>query len=142
MPEYKTIYKFLEELQTYQSNHYGYYPRDLLVQAYHNLPKGIKTYLTPTDNKRRKLWRGCDGLSETRAVSFTTNKGIAHLFGAYVIPFTMVSSYLGLIDTEAARKLNRKLGYGFEISDDEGEVLAINIQWHPSLEKNLRQYLV
>lgn len=142
MSEPNPIKKFLEELATYQSNHYGYYPRDLLVKTYHELPQGIKTYLTPTDNKRRKLWRGCDGLSETRAVSFTTNKGIAHLFGAYVIPFTMVSSYLGLIDTEQARKLKNRLGYDFSISDDEGEVIAINIQWHNSLEKNLRQYLV
>lgn len=137
-----TIAKFLEELQTYQSNHYGYYPRDLLVQAYKDLPQGIKKYIAPSPEKIRKLWRGCDGLSETRAVSFTTNNGIAHLFGAYVIPFTEIASFAGLIDTEKASKLSKRLGYDFSISDDEGEVIAIEIKWHSYLEKNLRRYLV
>jgi hypothetical protein len=142
MAENKPIQKFLEELQDYQSNHFGYYPRDLLVAAYKNLPAGIKTYLRPKDAKIKKLWRGCDGLSETRAISFTTNKGIAHLFGAYVIPFTELASYEGLIDTEQARKLTRRLGYDFSISDDEGEVIAVAIKWQPYLEQHLRQYLV
>ncbi len=142
MTENNPISAFLEQLATYQSNHYGYYDRTALVTAYKNLPPGIKKYIAPSPEKVKKLWRGCDGLSETRAVSFTTNKGIAHLFGAYVIPFTEISSFDGLIDTEKARKLNAKLGYDFPIGDDEGEVIAMNIKWQSYLEKNLRRYLV
>lgn len=142
MPEQHPIKQFFEEIEAYQSNHYGYYPRDLLVKAYQNLPQGIKKYLMPPQDKVKRLWRGCDGLSETRAISFTTNRGIAHLYGAYVIPFSELTSYLGLIDTEKASKLNDRLGYKFNIGDDEGEVIVIQAVWNPKLEKNLRQYLV
>ena len=129
---------FFGELETYQSNHYGYYNRDGLVMAYKALPDGIKKYLLPVN--RYKLWRGCDGLSETRAVSFSTNKGIAHLFGVYVIPFSELESYDGLIDTEKAGKLKRRLKLDFSISDDEGEVIVFAPKWRATL--NLTNYFV
>jgi len=134
------IATFLRELATYQSNHYGYYDRSVLVNAYDNLPVGIKKYLTPNEKHLKRLWRGCDGLSEMRAISFTTNRGIAHLFGAYVIPFSELISYGGLISTEMARKLNKRLGFDLGIGDDEGEVVIIRPQWNKDL--NLRQYFV
>ena len=138
----KPISAFLQELETYQSNHYGYYNRSSLVDAYNNLPIGIKKYLIPDPKRLKNLWRGCDGLSETRAVSFTQNKGIAHLFGAYVIPFKELESYEGLIDSERAHKLARRLSLDFGIGDDEGEVIVIQPKWNSNLESNLRQYFV
>ena len=137
-----TISKFMEELETYQSNHYGYYDRNSLVNAYNNLPQGIKKYLNPKESKLKLLWRGCDGLSETRAVSFTSNRGIAHLFGVYVIPFKELKGYTGLISSEQARKLNHRLGLKFSIADDEGEVVVIQPFWNEDLNSNLRQYFV
>lgn len=136
----KPISTFLQEMETYQSNHYGYYNRGLLVSAYTNLPLGIKKYLVPDEKRLKSLWRGCDGLSETRAISFTSNKGIAHLFGAYVIPFNELKSYGGLVDTEKTQKLITRLGLKFSIGDDEGEVIVIQPKWKSTL--NLRQYFV
>ena len=140
MNDSKPISAFLEQLEIYQSNHYGHYDRSFLVNAYENLNPGIKKYLLPKQTK--SLWRGCDGLSETRAISFTTNKGIAYLFGAYVIPFTELKSYSGLIDTAQAQKLIDRLGLKFHVGDDEGEVIVIKPVWNKSLASNLRQYFV
>ena len=137
-----SISKFLGEVEHYQSNHYGFYNRVALVNAYHNLPIGLKNYLTPDSKRIDRLWRGCDGLSETRAISFTTNKGVAHLFGAYVIPFGELKKYNGAIDTEKSQRLNHKLGYEFSIGDDEGEVIVVNPVWNQNLESNIRKYLV
>jgi len=142
MNEVNPISAFFKEITFYQSNHYGYYNRSALVDAFNNLPSGIKKYLLPDEKRLQSLWRGCDGLSETRVVSFTSNKGIAHLFGAYVIPFKELESYSGLVDTAKLRKLNDRLGYKFNIGDDESEVLVIQPIWNKKLSSNLRQYFV
>ena len=142
MNEESLIIKFLEELSTYQSNHYGYYDRTKLVETYDRLPDSIKKYLLPNPKLLQNLWRGCDGLSELRAISFTPNKGVAHIFGVYVIPFQELKSYGGLIDTEKSRKLADRLKCEFEIGDDEGEVIVIRPIWKDNLESRLRQYFV
>lgn len=140
MDNIETIKKFLAELETYQSNHFGYYDRDQMVNAYQSLPTDIKTFLAPKKNLLQMLWRGCDGLSEVRAISFTTSASNASIFGAYVIPFKELINYDGLIDTEKARMLSEKIKSGSDIGDDEGEVIVIHPIWNPQL--NLKSYFV
>lgn len=134
------INSFLAEIETYQSNHYGYYDRSRLVNAYRSLPEEIKRYLSPKKSLLQMLWRGCDGLSETRAISFTTSASNASIFGVYVIPFKELVNYEGLIDTEKARKLSEKIKSEHEVGDDEGEVIVIHPTWNPKL--NLKSYFV
>ena len=136
------ISEFFKEINLHQSNNYGYYDKGRLVDAYTKLPSEVKKYLLPNPEKLNRLWRGCDGLEETRVISFTHNKGLAHLFGVYVIPFKEIESYFGLIDTERAQKLSHRLRYKTEIGDDEGEVIVILPVWKPTLRANLRKYFV
>src|SRR4051812_48789405 len=108
------VESFLEELQTYQSNHYGNYDKTSFVNAYKVLPANVKRYLMPPRDWLNKLWRGADGLSEVEAISFTTNKGYAGTFGVFNIPFSELKSYGGLVCSEKARKLVAKLKLEFE----------------------------
>lgn len=125
----ENIKKLNDEIETYQSNHFGYYNRSELINAYNSIPSEIKTFLIPSRKKLKNLWRGCDGLSEDRVISFTTNKGYASIFGVYTIPFHELEKYSALIDTEKFRKLALKLHINSDVGDDEDEVLVINPIW-------------
>ena len=123
----ETIIKFLNELETYQSNHYGMYNKQQLIIAYDNLPDKIKSAITPKSLKN--LYRGCDGLSNVTAISFTNNKGYADTFGAYTIPFTELALYAMVISTDKCRKMANKLKLDVDIGDDEGEVIVLAPIW-------------
>lgn len=136
------LINFLEEIETYQSNHYGNYNRRRLIDAYNSIPIDIKKLLLPNKNKLKNLYRGCDGISENRVISFTDNKSWASYFGHYTLPFVELKSYSALIDTKKVRILLTKLKKyninNIEIGDDEGEVIVLNPIWKPNL--NLDTY--
>lgn len=127
------IRDFLTAIGDYQSNH-PYYHRHALVNAYLSLPSELRDSLTPPKTLLKSLWRGCDGLSETRCISFTTNKGYAQLFGHYLIPFKEILDHDGLIDTAKVYKLSQK-HKGFDTGDDEGEVIVISPIWTEKIIK-------
>ena len=124
------IQGFLTEVEYYQSSHFGNYDRERLVNAYLMLPESIRNALRPSKQALKKLWRGCDGLSEGRAISFTSNRGYAAIFGLYVIPFAELKGCLDMVCTEKCRKLDRK----FDVSDDEGEVIVLRPEWNARIQ--------
>lgn len=134
------IEAFIREIEIYQSNHYGYYNRSVLITAYNALPSQVKIYLSPPRKILTNLWRGCDGLSEILAISFTINRKYASFFGLYVIPFGELKSYSALIDTGRLLKLKDKLKIDAEIGDDEGEVIVLNPVWNSNIDLN--KYMV
>ncbi len=128
--------RFFQEVEEYQSNHYGAYNRKRLVAAYNNLPLEVKQFLTPKSDRLNQLYRGADGLSPKPAISFS-NMNVAPLFGAFVIPFRELKTYDGLIDTEKVYKLLTLFKMNYDIGDDEGEVIVINPDWK---EFDIEQY--
>jgi hypothetical protein len=140
MNEKQAIQNFVHEVEIYQSNHYGYYDRNALVQNYDVLPDAAKKYLTPPSTQLKSLWRGCDGISETRAISFTSNQGYAGTFGIFNLPFSELKSYSALISTDRLLKLASRLKLHSEVGDDEGEVIVLNPVWKATL--SLEKYRV
>lgn len=137
------LVSFFYEIENYQSNHYGNYNRMNLINAYDKLSNEIKKYIVPSKKRLIGLWRGCDGLSETLTISFTSNKGYAGTFGTYNIPFKELKTYKGLIDTEKVLKLSNTLAKYKDmptIGDDEGEVIVLNPIWKETLD--IKQYFV
>jgi hypothetical protein len=122
----------LNEIESYQSNHYGYYDRQGLVNAYNALSGEIKSALMPTKKTLSLLWRGCDGFNEKPCVSFTTNKEYAETFGHFLVPFDRLESHRGLIDTNKLLRLANKFKVHTDIGDDEGEVIVVLPSWKPS----------
>ncbi len=124
--EIEDLVSFFYEIENYQSNHYE-----------------IKKYIFPSKKRLSGLWRGCDGLSETLAISFTSNKGYAGTFGTYNIPFNELKSYKGLIDTEKVAKMCNALAKHKDmptVGDDEGEVIVIMPIWKESLD--IKKYFI
>ena len=114
---------FTNQVEAYQSNHYGTFNRDNLVESYHKLPDSIKEKIKPITTKN--LFRGSDGISYKSAISFTKNEDYAKMFGVYVFPFQVVKDNKGLIDTKRLSALLSKMRITNEIGDDEGEVIVI-----------------
>jgi len=131
------IDSFLEEMEIYQSNHYGSYNRLRLVRAYEKLPPNFKKEIYPT--KVSDLARGADGLSYKPAMSFTASKW-ASFYGVYTIPFHEIESYTGLIDTSRLVKYIQKNKISADIGDDESEVVVIEPVWKKGLEKRMKNY--
>jgi tRNA nucleotidyltransferase/poly(A) polymerase len=121
---------FLNKLEEYQSNHYGNIDRNELVNAWRILPNKVKEYIKPNPKELQNLYRGADGVSPKKAFSFTNNKGYAKFFGTYVLPFSELKSYEGLISTEKVNKLIDGFKIDFSIGDDEGEVIVLNPVWN------------
>lgn len=134
MNKKQTIIDFVNQIETYQSNHFGYYDRSELLIAHRNLPESIKYYLSPPKPILSKLWRGCDGISEHRAISFTTNKGYASTFGAYTIPFSELKSFTGLIATDKLLRLCNRIKMQSNVGDDEGEVIVLTPVWKDGID--------
>jgi hypothetical protein len=132
------ITKFVDYMEGYQSNHYGNFNTDMLVNSYNDLPKNIKRIISP--NSTNNLFRGTDGLSYKSGISFTKNKGYADTFGVYTIPFTELKDYIGLIDTEKLVNFLDKNGINHGIGDDEGEVIVLNPVFKKRLNKNIEYY--
>lgn len=124
--------RFFQEVETYQSNHYGAYNRLRLVAAYNALPDEVKKFLKPKSDRLNQLYRGADGLSPKPAISFS-NLNTAKLFGTFIIPFRELKTYSGLIDTEKVYKLLTTFKMNYDIGDDEGEVIVLNPDWNDHL---------
>jgi len=128
----------------YQGNHYGYYDRQAFVNAYTLLSNEVRAFLRPPPNQLSKLWRGCDsaplGEEEKVVISFSSNRGMGYLFGAYVIPFKELVAYGALISSEKCRILSERLFKDIDIGDDEGEVFVVYPRWKPTLD--IRKYRV
>lgn len=134
------IHAFFEEVESYQRNHYGTYDRQRFVEAYSLLSNEVRAFLKPPTNILPKLWRGCDsaplGEEEKKVISFSPNKGLAHLFGYYVIPFKELIAYGALISSEKCVILAERLFKDINIGDDEGEVFVVLPRWKPTLDVN------
>lgn len=136
---YKTLYEasfseeeriafgnFITNLENYQSNHYGTYDRQILLDSYINLPDTIKKKIA---NTKKDIYRGADGLSYRAVVSFTTNKKYAETFGTYLLPLSLLSSYVGMTNTDKIVKLAKSMKIKSNIGDDEGEILVFDPNW-------------
>jgi hypothetical protein len=136
----KSVLKdFSNNIEAYQSNHYGSFNRDKLVEIYMSLPISVKQKIQPPSTKN--LFRGADGFdSKKSAISFTKNKDYAKFFGAYTIPFSVIEKYEGLIDTRKLSNYLYDLGIQNEIGDDEGEVIVINPIFKKDLEAKIENY--
>ena len=129
---------FVNQVEAYQSNHYGTYNRDNLVESYLKLPDSIKEKIKPITTKN--LFRGSDGLSQKSAISFTKNEGYSKMFGVYSFPFKVVEENKGLIDTKRLSALLDKMRISHEIGDDEGEVIVIEPIFSQDINKNIEQF--
>ena len=137
-----SIKEFADSVEAYQSNHYGSFNRDELVEKYLNLPNSIKQKIAPRSAKN--LFRGADSfISKKSAISFTKNKDYANFFGAYTIPFSAIRTHEGLIDTKKLGNLLYSLKINNEVGDDEGEVIVIKPIFFEELSfdnPNIEQY--
>lgn len=133
------IERFIDEVERYQSNHYGSYNRNRLSKAYHGLPDYFKQSIMP--KKVSNLYRGADGVSgDYGAISFTDNRNNAFFYGIYAIPFHELQSYDGLIDTHKIVQFITKYKIQSDVSDDENEVIVINPVWKENIEDRLENY--
>jgi hypothetical protein len=136
----KSVLKDLSStVEAYQSNHYGSFNRDKLVEIYMSLPISVKLKIQPQSTKN--LFRGADGFdSKKSAISFTKNKDYAKFFGTYTIPFSVVEKHEGLIDTRKLSNYLYDLGIQNEIGDDEGEVIVIKPIFKKDLQAKIENY--
>jgi hypothetical protein len=133
------VLDFLKEIEIYQSNHYGAYNRNDLVNVYNKLPDKIRKILYPKSTKN--LFRGTDGISNKPAISFTDNRNNALLYGTFALPFSLLEKYNGLIDTGNILKskifTNIIKKYNLEIGDDENEIIVISPKWKEGIKLDL-----
>ena len=129
---------FVNQVEAYQSNHYGTFNRDNLVESYHKLPDSIKEKIKPISTKN--LFRGADGTSYKSAISFTKNQDYAKMFGTYTFPFKVVKENKGLIDTKRLSALLSKMRIANEIGDDEGEVIVIEPIFSKDIIENIEKF--
>jgi hypothetical protein len=129
---------FVNQVEAYQSNHYGTFNRDNLVESYHKLPDSIKEKIKPITTKN--LFRGSDGTSYKSAISFAKNQDYAKMFGAYAFPFKVVKENKGLIDTKRLSALLNKMRIANEIGDDEGEVIVIEPIFSKDIIENIEKF--
>ena len=134
----KLILDFVNQVEAYQSNHYGTFNRDNLVESYHKLPDSIKEKIKPITTKN--LFRGADGISYKSAISFTKNQDYAKMFGAYAFPFKVVKENKGLIDTKRLSALLNKMRIANEIGDDEGEIIVIEPIFSKDIIENIEKF--
>ena len=84
--------EFANNIEEYQSNNYGMFNRDKLVESYLKLPDSIKKKIEPKSTK--DLFRGADSFdSKKSAISFSKTKDYASFFGAYTIPFDVIRKH-------------------------------------------------
>lgn len=136
--EKSLIIEFIDDIEHYQSNHYGSYNRDYLVNSYHELPDNIKKIIKPSNTNN--LYRGADGLSYKSAISFTDNKEYAKIFGYYLISFSALKKYDGLISTSKLVEFLDENEFEHDIGDDEGEVIVINPTYKSEIFDNFESY--
>lgn len=120
---------FLNKLEAYQSNYYDNIDKNDLVNAWRILHLKAKEYIKPNPKELNNLYRGADEVLSKKAVSFTSNKNYAKLSGTYVLPFSELQSYEGLISKKRVNKLIDGFKIDFSISDHEGEVIVLNPVW-------------
>jgi hypothetical protein len=134
------IEKFIEQVEIYQSNHYGGYNRNLLAKRYGQLPDYFKKQISP--KKSYAYWRGADGISgDYGAISFTDRRANAGFYGHYTIPFSELHSFTGVIDTGKLRAFIDKYKIDSDVGDDENEIIVIDPVWKPGLPSRLDNYV-
>jgi len=117
---------FFEDMLSYQrsNNKAG------LASSYDKLPDSFKAAIYPSKKRLNSLFRGDDGKSEETAISWTSKKHIAKLFGYFVYPFAAVLSFNGAIDTPKLFSLVKSTELeDWGIGDDEDEVILLNVKW-------------
>lgn len=142
--------KFIIQMECYQSNHYGSYNRELLVEAYDILPIDIKEKISRTP---KGLFRGCDSYCDDKtfktecanktlpALSFSTNKSLVNtIYGNAKSYYDICGSYSNSIDTSKLIKLLKKLKIDHCIGDDEGEVILMNISYLNSMKNSRKKH--
>ena len=137
----KSIMLFLNELSSYQSNHYGNYDDVELYKFYFNLPDIIKLRSRPKKEELNQIYRGDSGKNEKAILSFAIGKYAKEnvkLFGNVILSLSDLKSYEGIMDLTKLRtalektygiKKTRALTTFFEYGDDENEVLVFGGKW-------------
>ncbi len=139
-----SLKRFVDQMECYQSNHYGSYNRDLLVEAYDLLPIDIKDKISRTP---KGLFRGSDSYCDEKtfktecanktlpALSFSSNKSLVNaIYGNAKSYYDVCASYSNSIDTSKLVKLLGKLKIEHRIGDDEGEVILMNVSYLDSMK--------
>jgi len=136
-----SIMMFLNELNEYQSNHYGSYDDSYLYELYFNLPDIIKKRSQPRKEEIHQIYRGDNQKSEKNILSFAIGefaKENAKIWGNEVYNLSDLKSYKGILDLTRLRtalertfgiKKARALTSFFEFGDDENEVLVFGGIW-------------
>jgi len=139
----KAVEKFVDVVRAYQSDSAGY--KSALANRYLALPESVQDAISEPKANLKKLYRGDDGKSRSRATSWTSALDYAKLFGQYVFPYAALASHGGTINTH---KLVRLLDFAFEdhdVGDDENEVVILEPVWKNAdsddyLVKNVKGY--
>lgn len=133
----------VKEVEAYQDNHFGWYDKQKLVDAFMKLPEDVrmKFYRAP-----RGLWRGSDYYNSDHnfdeycsgktvpALSFTNNEGVANIFGAPKQYHDICVSFDESMDTsKLAKELNRRR-IEHSIGDDEGEVILMGVRYRQTMK--------
>lgn len=139
-----SLARFVIEMENYQSNHYGFYNKEILVEAYNLLPIDIKDKISRTP---KGLFRGGDSYCDEKtfssecanktspALSFSSNKSLVNaIYGNAKSYYDICASYSDSIDTKKLIKLLGKLKIDHSIGDDEGEVILINVTYLDSMK--------
>jgi hypothetical protein len=133
------IEKFIDEIEQYQSNHYGSYNRYRLVKAYRALPDYFKKAISPT--RYKNYWRGADGVTDSVAISFTDKRANAGFYGHYAIPISELQSWTGMIDTHRLRVFIDRYKIRTDVGDDENEIVVIEPVWKPGIDDREENYV-
>lgn len=133
----------VKEVEAYQDNHFGWYDKQKLYDAFTKLPEEfrMKFYRAP-----RGLWRGSDYYNNDHnfadycagklvpALSFTNNEGVANIFGTPKKYHDICVSFDESLDTsKLAKELNRRR-IDHSIGDDEGEVILMGVRYRQTMK--------
>jgi len=138
----KALSLLAEQVEMYQSNHFGSYDKSVLLATFLSLPEALRSKLS---RSARGLLRGSDlyynasNFSDfcsdktALALSFTPSHGVASLFGTVCAFKDICESYQHSLDLGKLLKLIRKFKIPHEIGDDEGEVILFNVVYRKAM---------
>lgn len=131
------------EVEAYQSNHYGYYDKQKLVDAFKSVEEDVRDRFFRAP---RSLMRGSDHYYNTSnfeeycagqtatALSFTANAGVAQLFGPVRTYHEICSAIEDSLDVTKFVKELRRRRIPNEVNSDEGEVILMGVQYRKSMK--------
>lgn len=125
----RVLRRFYRAMENYQASDYD---KTGFREAYDALPEEVKLAIAHPKRGLEKLWRGSDSQQHGEpAISWTSSRGWARMFGSNIFPFTDLASFDAAIATDRVRALAENVDglSDYEISDDEGEVIVLGARW-------------